>query len=226
MFERMMFPLFGKTEVTEQRIIIEHSNKKQILVYFHGNAETILTSREEATKISKCFSATVILVEYYGYYNSKSKKDPDILDICRDAERQLNEIKQEFSGSQIILVGRSIGTGVVGYLASKNSYKIILITPLAKINSEFFIPEDFKHIGALFKNYSPNFFDNIAVVKNLKSPILIVAAIDDEILPIKHTNALVKANSKIEVIYVNSGHNDFSLTDSELIDEIKEFLED
>jgi hypothetical protein len=197
------------------------------MVYFHGNAETIITAEPEAKLISEKFGSMVVLVEYYGYYKSGSKKkDIEISEICNDAERQVREIKSLFPEAEIILTGRSIGTGVAGYVVSKLSCsKLILITPLAKINSEFFVPDDFKHIGVLFKNYSPEFFDNISVVKDLRVPILVIAAIDDQILPIKHTHALLKANPKIEVAYSNAGHNDFSLTDDEIADDVLKFME-
>lgn len=222
--ETLMFPLYGKVKsVPFFRITID--NPKALVIYCHGNAETVMTAKTEIQKISDTYQVSVVAIEYQGYYPGKYPLVPTIPSINADAERIFQETTQGAT-IPIILMGRSIGTGIAGHLAKKfGCHKLIFITPLASISPELF-KKELGIFGKTVASMIPNYYDNVSMVKNAKFPILLVVAAEDTILPIQHSKALTEANSSIKISLIDAGHNGFSLSDEEIREEIIEFLDE
>jgi esterase/lipase len=109
----------------------------RLLMYFHGNAEDATMAVEFIKPIMKSLEAHAVLVEYptYGYY--KSCKDLTQERIYSDSVKAYEYFKTQLklSPKQIIICGRSIGSGASSHLASeKDSLGFILISPLSSVN--------------------------------------------------------------------------------------------
>ncbi len=110
----------------------------------------------------------------------------------------------------ISVIGRSLGSGVAIYLASKRSlHKIALITPYDSIKSlgqsKFIIFPVF----LLLKDK----FDSLNRVKHFKAETIALLAENDEVIPYEHSQRLINAFPPEQITAItikNSGHNDIS----------------
>ena len=94
------------------------------LFYFGGNANNAL----EFLHIAKDFGINVVAMNYPGYGNSKGK--PSQKSLFEAALKVFDRFKNRHN----IVIGRSLGTAVAAYVASKRAVdKVILITPYHSI---------------------------------------------------------------------------------------------
>lgn len=143
---------------------------KNIVVYFHGNAEDASYSEQMISHLAYEMQAHSLIVEYpgYGVYKNKS---PNAETICADSlivYRFITNILN-FSPENIILVGRSIGSGPAVYLASERQIKmLILISPYTSIKS---VARDHHSFLGLFLK---DRFNNLERIKKVKNPVFIL----------------------------------------------------
>jgi pimeloyl-ACP methyl ester carboxylesterase len=106
--------------------------------------------------------------------------------------------KQKFSPENIIIYGKSLGTGVASYLASeKKCKKVILETPYYSMRSmaRTYAP---LYPAALIKYYFPvNEY-----LKKVNVPITIFHGTMDEVIPYKQSKKIKEELPKIELITV------------------------
>ena len=93
----------------------------KLLIYFHGNAEDVGLSYRDLDLLKKSLKINILAMEYpgYGVYPDASGCTAD--KIKEDSEYVYKFILQEtgISEQDIIIFGRSIGTGAAIHIASK-----------------------------------------------------------------------------------------------------------
>lgn len=168
----------------------------------------------------------MLAVEYptYGLYNPSPPLNEDT--IKEDAEIAYNYLKCSIglSEKQIIVFGRSIGSGPAVHLASKyQPLMLFLFSPFKSIREA---------AGALTFSFLAMFlkerFRNIDIIGQVKSPVLIVHGKKDKIVPVNHSEDLIKkctAERKSLKISENMSHNDFDIG-NDLINPLLHFLEE
>lgn len=92
---------------------------QKIFLYFHANAEDLGRAEKFVNCIRHCLRVHVIVVEYPGY-GIYPGLPPSADDVIRDADTVFNFLINEMGwrSSDIIVCGRSIGSGPAVYLAS------------------------------------------------------------------------------------------------------------
>ena len=103
----------------------------KIIVYFHGNAEDVGVSYELLVKMSVTYNCSVLAMEYpgYGIYRSE-QADAETLMINAELVMQYLTEVQKYSPKDIILIGRSMGSGPACQLA----YKYPLVSALVLLS--------------------------------------------------------------------------------------------
>ncbi len=199
-FDETIFHNEGESICT----IVVNRGKEKAILYFGGNGESVAFSASEFASIFP--SHTVYLVNYRGYGSSSGK--PEEKGLYSDAQYIFDEIKLKHHS--ISIIGRSLGSGVATFLASKRDVaKLVLITPFDSIQNvaqqKFWIYP----MSILLKDK----FDSLSRVKQIKVQALIIIAENDEVIGVKHTNNLINAfpASQITVDTIkNVGHNTLS----------------
>ena len=113
---------------------------------------------------------------------------------------------QNISADSIVIYGKSIGTGIAAYLASREKCsKLILETP-------------YYSVDALARHYFPMYpvipmtkfsFPIHQYLSSLKIPVTIFHGTSDEVVPYQHSVRLKNENPFVELITVEKGkHND------------------
>lgn len=170
-----------------------------IILYLHGNSGSRISShRLELYKILQSLDYHIVTLDYRGYADSSvvlMSEDG----VVTDAKAIYSYIKKHSSSSRLVVWGHSLGTGVASRAVSelcKDSdlpYGLILESPFNNIKDEIrshplsYIYRPIPAFDWFFTD--PLKANNLAFesdlhIKNINSPILILHAQDDAVIPI------------------------------------------
>ncbi len=178
--------------------------KNQIILYFGGNAEEVSHNIPE---FQRAFLSPSVFVNYRGYGDSSGK--PSEKNFFSDALALFDEVKRQKPDHEVVIIGRSVGSGVATYLASqRTAHKLVLITPFDSMQSVAQNSFPVIPMGLLLKHK----FRSDLYVEKLTAPTLILGASADEIIATKHTTKLIQCFSRQpEVVWIEgAGHNNLS----------------
>ena len=178
--------------------------RKGIVLYFHGNMRNIERYAGQATLFTET-GFEIWMVDYPGFGKSTGKRTEQVM--YDDALRIYEIAIRELPAHQLIIYGRSIGTGVASYLASVQACRqLILETP-------------YYNIETLARYYAPIFpvkalmnyrFPTNEYLLKVKAPITILHGTKDEIIPYRHAKRLA-AIRDVQLITITGGmHNNLS----------------
>ncbi len=185
-------------------VIVLNQGQKEAIIYFGGNAESVVFSAENF--LDTFPRQTVYLLNYRGYGGSSGQ--PSEKGFFADALFLFDKVLEK--QTTISVIGRSLGSGVATYLASKRPVKkMALISPFDSITrvaqNNFMI---FPMFLMLLDKY-----DSISRVKDIKAETFVLIAEYDEVIPRIHSQRLIDefAAEQITVkIIADSRHNDIS----------------
>lgn len=181
------------------------------MIYFHGNAEDLGMSYELLCHLSSALRMHVIGVEYPGYGIYKGKcTEKKILSDSGDIYNYLTQV-MGVKGEDIILFGRSIGTGPATWLASEKKVGGLLL-----MSGYTCIREVAKSIaGKVFMYFIKDRFRNIDWIKKVTVPVFIVHGQSDTLIPYDQSIRLYKnCNSPSSLLLPESmNHNEFDFFD-------------
>jgi len=191
--EKIMFPIRApRNERISVKTIDEHGiqylycrneNSDDILLYSHGNSETLDENFELICTLSQRCDISVLIYEYPDEPTC-AKVNDTILNVHDYVFRVLG-----FSPGNTILMGRSIGTGPTMWLASYLhlelgvSFKgIVLISALSSVHHFLAIKLPFG-IGRLLSYFIEERYDNMRAIENIgDTPVLLLHGAQDGIL--------------------------------------------
>ncbi|MGE9311701.1 alpha/beta hydrolase [Niabella sp. CJ426] len=104
---------------------------KGAILYFHGNKGSLKRWGAIASSLTK-YDYNVLVMDYRGY--GKSTGTVSELNLQNDARFFYKELLQQFTESQVIVYGRSLGTHFATLVASENHpQRLILESPFTKM---------------------------------------------------------------------------------------------
>lgn len=183
---------------------------KGTVLYFHGNAGSLRTwggiVQDFAPK-----GWDLLMTDYRGYGKSRSRITEK--GMYEDAVRWFSYLKdgKGKSPDEIVVYGRSIGTGVAVELGSRVKPRhVILETPYTSMPD--LAHEFYPFVPGWFLSYS---LDSERKIGEVVSPITIFHGTEDEIVPFRQGRRLYEAGKtkgvEIEFIEIEGGsHNDLS----------------
>lgn len=193
---------------TEQDAIINAlhfkvENPKGVVLYFHGNAGDL----SRWGKITEYFvekDYDVLVMDYRTYGKSKGKLSEAA--IYRDAQYCYDYLLKQYAETDITLYGRSLGTGIASYLASKNKpNQLILETPYYSILDVAEHRFPMFPVKKLLKYHFPTF----KYLPLTSCPITIIHGTDDSLVPYASGKKLSELNmDTIDFVTIEEGeHN-------------------
>jgi pimeloyl-ACP methyl ester carboxylesterase len=187
------------------------------LIYFGGNAEDVAGNIGE---FSAAFPEhSIYLVNYRGYGGSSGRPTETALFV--DALAVFDLVHAQHA--DIAVMGRSLGSGVAVHVASRRPVdRLVLVTAfdsLANVAREHlrFLPVDW-----LLRDR----YESASRAPDVKAPVLVVVAGEDEIIPRARSDALIAAFAPGQVqVRVLQGmtHNSVDLS-PEYFQSVREFL--
>lgn len=183
---------------------VVNPGQPRALIYYGGNAENIVSNLDFFQTVFTHYS--VYLVPYRGYGNNSGS--PSEQGLYQDALALIDHIGADHSSFS--LLGRSLGSGVATYVASRREVdNLILVTPYDSIENVAKGAYWMFPISWLIKDR----YASIERVQSINARTLIVAAEYDNIIPRARTDALINAFDSAQlksVLIRGAGHNDIS----------------
>jgi len=180
-------------------------NPKGVVLYFHGNAGD-LSRWGTVVSMFPRIGFDAIVMDYRTYGKSRGKLSQKAL--LADAQMFYTYTLEHYDESDVYLYGRSLGSGLVCYLASRNKPKMVLLeSPYYSLRSIAKKRFPFLPVDWLLRYH----LDSNEYVKEIKSPIAIFHGEYDKVIPWESGKTLFE-NIPIEqkVFYTIKGghHND------------------
>lgn len=187
-------------------ITVSLHSGENALIYFGGNSEDV--SRRLPVFLAAFPNYALYLQHYRGYGGSTG--NPSQAALFSDAIALFDKVYAEHQN--IVVVGRSLGSGVAVYLATQRPIaRLVLVTP-------------YNSIQALAAQRMPYFpvrwllvdkFESWKYVKLIHTPTLIIAAEHDEVIPRASTESLFnRFNVGIASFKVIAGTSHNTISDS------------
>jgi pimeloyl-ACP methyl ester carboxylesterase len=182
------------------------SKESPMIVYYGGNAEEVSGSLEETRKN---IDGSLLFMNYRGY--GKSQGRPSEQRLLTDALAVFDQIitGRDIDPSRVILMGRSLGTGVAVHVAARRQVgALVLVTPFDSLVNVAKGIYPFLPVGKFLRHR----FDSVAVAPKIETPMLAVIADRDEIIPFANSLNLVNAwAGQVETLVIKGAtHNDVS----------------
>ena len=176
-FEEVDIPFKKNDTINMVKFLPAESIRKGVVIYFHGNKGNINRYAKFAGNFTKQ-GYEVWMEDYPGFGKSIGVRSEEIL--YQQASKIYTMALNKYAKEQIIIFGKSFGTGIAAQLASvKDCRQLILETPY------YSIPD-------LFSCYAPIYpvinMTNYKIPTNLflqkvKAPITIFHGTDDGVIP-------------------------------------------
>ena len=174
-----------------------------LVIYYGGNAEELSWQMAEPWPAGW----SLALVNYRGY--GESGGNPSEAALFGDALAVFDALVQrpDVDASRVVVVGRSLGSGVATYLAAERPVAaVVLISPYDSMTAVARRHYPWLPVGMLLKHP----FESASRAPGIRAPLLAIAGGRDGIVPPAHSRRLVEAwgGPKRLVEIGGAGHND------------------
>lgn len=195
------------------------ATKLPLALYLGGNAEEVSHMAAEAGRFP---GWALLAVNYRGYGGSSGSPSEGAL--CADALAVYDWAltRGDVDAARIVAIGRSLGSGVAVYLASQRPLAgVVLVTPYDSLRAVAQRHYPYAPVSLLLRHP----FDSAGLAPKVRTPLLVVAAGRDDIIPPVHARALLAqwAGPKDWREFGQAGHNDLD-ADPEYWRAIADFL--
>jgi pimeloyl-ACP methyl ester carboxylesterase len=193
--------------------------KQNVIIYFGGNGDELSSFIPQAKQIK---GWSVVLLNYAGYGDSDGQ--PSEKEFFTSALKIYDYIvsRNDVDKNNVVIMGRSIGTGVATFLASSRpSRGVILISPFENLSSVAKDYFGFLPVDLIIKDK----FESEIYAQNVKSPLLCIYGLKDRTVRPIHSKALIKSwRGKTEYREFVGLNHDNLIYSEVLVKNINEFL--
>jgi alpha-beta hydrolase superfamily lysophospholipase len=181
-----------------------HRDKpKGLILYFHGNTRSIKGWARYARDFYR-YDYDVVLLDYRGFGKSTGKRSEK--EMLNDMQFIYEKLKDKYGEDHLIVYGRSMGSGFATKLACDNSPRYLIL------DAPYF------NFLRVIERFLPILPVRIVLRFHLRTDLwipkvtchtYIIHGTKDRLIPIRHSEALQKINSrKITLIRIHGGrHN-------------------
>lgn len=179
---------------------------------FHGNAEDVGLAEDLLHHLSESLEVHILAVEYPGYGIYRDEVSADHI-IEEDATRVYEYLVDDFGIKEkdILLFGRSLGSGPASYLASKkNPGMLVLMSPFTSIKDVAG-----SLIGKWVKFAISDVFKNKEHMSSVTCPVYILHGEKDTLIPYSHAEELASRCKGVTDLQIpqEMDHNTFDFYD-------------
>lgn len=179
---------------------------KSTILWFHGNAGNISHRVHNIHALHEHVPAHIFIIDYRGYGRSGGNVSEQ--GTYEDAQTALAYLhtRKDVDPNNIIVFGRSLGAAVAVDLAThQHTRALILESPFSSIKAMAKTILPFVPIGPFLSTR----YDNLAKIRNLRTPLLILHGELDEVVPYEQGRELFAAAPEPKTFYTiaGAGHN-------------------
>jgi len=210
---------------------------RPLLLYSHGNAEDIGTSREHSQWLATNLDCDVLVYDYVGYGHSSVAlmSEAHMYSAIEAVYEHASRHYTHYSG--LFLMGRSLGSTASTHLARKLSqrqredgcrlYKgLVLLSPLA---SGFRVLFDVGKSKSAFVTMLDHLFCPVLHdIEQVNEGVFIIHGLQDEVIDIRNAHEIlahVPARCAFPPLFVDAGHNDVDvLHGARMLSQLRHFM--
>lgn len=179
------------------------ASDRPVILYFHGNAEAAAHNLPLAAEL-RARGLGVFLAEYRGYGGLGGS--PSEEGLYADGEAALAELARRGAPhSRVVLVGRSLGSGVAVELATRHRVAaVVLVSAYTSI-------VDMGRIvaGPLAPLVVRDRFDSLGKVARVRAPLVLLHGSRDDVVPVAMGRRLAAARPDARWVEISGAtHND------------------
>ena len=192
-----------------------------LAIYFGGNAEEVSYM---ATLAGRFPGWSLLAVNYRGYGGNAGRPSERALFADALVLYDWAASRPDTDPTRVAAIGRSLGSGVAVYLAAERPLaRLVLVTPYDSLRAV--AQRHYPYLPVSFLLKHP--FDSIERAPRISTPMLVLAAQRDSIVPPEHARALFAQwrGPKAWREFAGAGHNDLD-ADFEYWKAIAAFLAD
>ncbi len=185
---------------------IVNPGKSRAVIYFGGNGESVENNVEDFQRAFP--DQSIYLLPYRGYGGNPGEVTEQ--NLYRDALNLYAHVKNRHQ--QVSVIGRSLGTGIAAYLASKRKLdKLVLVTPYDSIMTMAQAKYPAFPVGLMMKDR----FESWRWAADINSDVLVMIAGSDEVIPLANTENLIRhfKRKPAVIVFDSAGHNSISATE-------------
>ncbi len=200
-FTELFFDVSPGVRINGLHFYREKSNG--LILYFHGNSRSIKGWAKYAKDFYR-YNYDVVLVDYRGFGKSTGKRSEQAM--LNDMQFVYEALKLKYAEMNLIVYGRSLGSGFAAKIASDNHPRfLILDAPFFNFSRavERFLPILPMRFVLRYKLRSDRY------MRKVRCHTYILHGTRDWLIPIKHSISLQKLNpGRITLIRIKGGgHN-------------------
>ncbi len=205
-FKEINIPLNARDTLNLVQFLPPSHIVKGVVLYFHGNRGNIEWYSKYAANFTKK-DYEVWMADYPGYGKTTGKLTEE--NLYKQAIEVYKLANSKFNKDSIIIYGKSLGSGIAAYVASKKSCKrLILETPY------YSMPDLLSHYAPIYPtSYMAHFkLATFEYLQEVKVPVTIFHGNDDNVIPFSGAYQLTKKfKSGDEFITIDkAGHNNLN----------------
>ncbi|MBW8368984.1 MAG: lysophospholipase [Arenimonas sp.] len=197
---------------------VVNPGQRDALVYFGGNAEPV---RGMSLRLAEWFpDHTHYVVAYRGY--GASEGEPSEAALLADGVALFDRARQQHLTGRISVIGRSLGTGVAGYVASQRDVDgLVLVTPFDSL-----VNVAQGHYPWLPVRWlATERFETQRHLAGYDKPVLVVRAGRDQVVPPERADRLAAALPGSRVHDVPEASHDSVISGADTVEVIVSFLD-
>jgi len=206
-YDDVFFPAADGTRLHGWFVAPARGSPQATLLWFHGNAGNISHRLENIALLHRFLPISTFIFDYreFGLSEGQISKEGTLLD-ARGAWQYLLE-QRKLDPRRILLFGRSLGTALAVYLASRQPCLGVILeaafTSSRDMLHRYFpqgIPPELSRAG----------YDNLTAIRQVRAPVLFIHAQYDEAIPVEMARRLSEAVAGKSHFYLVPGasHND------------------
>eukprot|EP00554_Chaetoceros_debilis_P003144 CAMPEP_0194089890 /NCGR_PEP_ID=MMETSP0149-20130528/36637_1 /TAXON_ID=122233 /ORGANISM="Chaetoceros debilis, Strain MM31A-1" /LENGTH=690 /DNA_ID=CAMNT_0038773977 /DNA_START=340 /DNA_END=2412 /DNA_ORIENTATION=+ len=202
---------------------------KITLLYSHGNAEDLGMMYRRMKELARVLCVNVLAYDYSGYGLSQPRNSKPTEALCyRNIEAAYGYLTNvlKIPPSQIVLYGRSLGSGPSCHLAKKTADEgnsvagLILHSPFLSIY-RIVLDVKSKFVGDMFQSFN--------LAKDVRCPVLVIHGREDAVVPFWHGDELLRSfqpEYRAQPFFVpEMGHNNIEVRKrQEYVMRVQEFF--
>lgn len=169
---------------------------KGVILYFHGNKGNLVRWGKIAENLATTYQYDVLVMDYRTYGKSTGKRSE--AHFYADALVCYDYVASHYPDSNIVVFGRSLGSGIASWVATQKKVKsLILETPYYSLESliQSFVP-------ILPVRYFLDYhFDNHKNLQNVTCPVLLFHGTADKLIAYKWALQLYQSVEDKNVIF-------------------------
>jgi alpha-beta hydrolase superfamily lysophospholipase len=185
-------------------VLFPAENPKGAVLHFHGNMENVL-DLEGFAKHYVDMGFSFLATDYRSY--GKSRGNLSEANMFRDATLFFDHLVDlGYAENDIVIFGRSIGTGVSLELASRKNPRAVVLYS-AYFSMERLVSEAMPYFPvSLILRYP---LDSATYMESVSCPVLILHGDADPVIPLKHAQALAGIHGEL-IVFEGGGHDNLT----------------